>query len=191
MVTSSDKKRFSFQSKGLKRKLANFLGGKLKRYRPKVEIMLNPLTLLQDACSALVVLPLDNAYFDPACTALAQFHSKFPHLRMSLACHYNFVSSTIDFHVDRVVILRAENTNFIKLPKKSLIKEIRAGEYDAALDLNPDGTMFSNILCSVSGARVRIGFSGEWSDLFLNYSFTPRIKGSLADNYKALMDYLS
>ena len=185
------KRKFTFQSKGLKRKAANFIGRRLKRYKPLDATTLNPLALLRDLRTAIVVLPLDEAYFQPMQSVLAQFQDKFPHLKLALACPYNYEIPTDLSGIEKMIVIDEQHANFVKLPKKSLIEEFRAGTYDAAIDLNPAGTLFSNILCSVSGAEVRIGFSGEWSEHFLNFSFAPRFKGSLAENYKALLDYLS
>ncbi len=185
------KRKFTFESKGWKRRFANFLSRRLKRYKPLEETTLNPLALLKDLRTAIVVLPLDEAFFAPIQGIIIQFQEKFPHLKLTLACPYNYEIPKELSGIDKMIIIDAQHANFVKLPKKSLIAEFRAGTYDAAIDLNPAGTLFSNILCSVSGAEVRIGFSGEWSEHFLNFSFAPRIRGSLADNYKALLDYLS
>jgi len=187
----SGKRKFTFQSKGLKRRLADFLGRNLKRYKPPDAAALNPLALLKDLKTVLVVFPFDEVYFTPMQSVLTQFQEKFPHLKLTLAYPYNYDIPTEPLQIDKTIVIGIQHANLVKLPRKSLLEEFRAGTYDAAIDLNPAGTLFSNILCSVSGAEVRIGFSGEWSEHFLNYSFAPRVRGSLADNYKALLDYLS
>lgn len=178
-----------FKSKGIKRKLAEFLGRKLPIYKPRDGVV--AASAFGNARSVLVCMPFDNDQFRNAVGWTESFKARYPHAALTLVIAKRFRSLATGIKTKAVVPLTEGDANFLKLPGKYLVLRIRRRKYDLAVDLNHGGTLFSSILCSISGAEVRIGFTGEWSDHFLNYSFTPRPRQDYAGNYNALINYLS
>lgn len=179
-----------FQTKGIKKFAAEFLGLKLPAYKPKNRDSLNPFILCSQARTALIVMPFDNREFELSLNALTGFQRKFPAVSITLVLPEQYRGWIGKIFVKKVIALKEEHANFLKLPKKELLKLIKSGKYDVALDFNPEGSLFSYILCAASGAEVRIGFAGEMSERFLNYSIVPRKIDDKAVKFDALVNYL-
>ena len=179
-----------YQTKGIKKFAAEFIGPKLPAYKPKNVDSLNPFILCSQARTAMIVMPFDNKDFELSRNALTKFQRKFPSVLITLILPEQYRGWIGRIYVKNVIALKEEHANFLKLPKKELLILINSGKYDVAVDLNPEGSLFSYILCAASGAEVRIGFAGEWSDRFLNYSFVPRQNDDKAGKFNALIEYL-
>ena len=136
-------------------------------------------------------MPFDDEQFQKALLWAEKLKGKYPHLELTLLFAERHRSLAAGIESKEVISLTEEDADFLKLPGNHLIRRIKQEKYDMAVDLNHGGTLFSSILCSISGAEVRIGFTGEWSDYFLNYSFTPQPRQNISANYEALADYLT
>jgi len=180
-----------FQTKGIRKKIAEFLGRHLSRYKPKVNRAIRPASVFNEAKSVFICMPFDDEQFQKALLWADNFKGKYPHLEMTLLVIKRHRSLAAAIKSKKVLSLTEEDGDFLKLPGNNLIRRIRRAKYDLAVDLNHGGTLFSSILCSISGAEVRIGFTGEWSDYFLNYSVTPRSRQSISGSYEALANYLT
>lgn len=176
--------------KGIKKFFAKFFCFKLAFFKPRESSGIDPINLMKTANSALIVMPFSSEYFDKSLSCVETLKKKYPNLALTLILCEPFRSWAGRFFVRQVISLKTDDANFLGFPKKSILNRLQEYDHDLAIDLNPAGSLFSSILCSTSGAKVRIGFSGEWSNHFINYEFAPKKNRQFEGNYEALLNYL-
>jgi hypothetical protein len=180
-----------FDPKGIKKAVAKFFCHRLALFEPRESKGIDTLNLMRSARSALIVMPFSSDMFDKSLACVETLKRKYPDLALTLILCEPFRSWAGRFFVRQVISLKIDDANFLGFPKKSVINRLREYDHDVAIDLNPAGSLFSSILCAVSGAEVRIGFSGEWSNHFINYEFAPKRDAQFAGSYDALLNYLN
>lgn len=124
---------------------------------------------LTSASRILLIMPLDGSPLYPVAPVLTMLraHKSDEQITVIVASH----STEAFVALDRSPILRilpGEIGPFF-LPRKELLSRITREPYDLAIDLNLDFHLPSGYICRESNARVRVGFSGKYADLFYNF----------------------
>jgi ADP-heptose:LPS heptosyltransferase len=89
-----------------------------------------------------------------------------------------------------IITLTPKQANCFQLPRRKLLNSLKIKMFEVAIDLNPQDTLFSSILCLASGAKVRVGFNGEDSDNYFNFQVLPQRSEDPRGKYSALLNYL-
>lgn len=76
------------------------------------------------------------------------------------------------------------------LPRSELLRKVKKGTFDVALDLNRDFALTSAFLCRESQAPLRVSFTKMHADHFYNFQVQTREQTTTALAYKNFLDCL-
>lgn len=180
-----------FNLNGLKRKAAYWVSRALPGFLPREDVVINPWEVMRSPRSVLICAPFTYEDFQRTIPFLNKLLDRFSKSSITVAVvkeHRWMLDVSL---ANRLIMLtEEEHANFLKLPKKEFRDFLRRRRFDVAIDLNPSGTLFSSILCAVSGAAVRVGFTGEDSDRFFNFQIQPLPENDEAGRYRVLLNYI-
>jgi len=105
--------------------------------------------------------------------ALKAIKTAFPHSELTvLASHSNYPILLNNPYVDHVIVYDNSSKLFEKI---KIIRQLRTGGYDLAIDPYADYELKTAIIIFLSGARRRIGYASYGREVFFNVQ-TPNIK---------------
>ena len=160
-------------------------------YRAPQEDVIDHLSELKSAKSILICLPFGFNEFQCALELLKSIAETYSKREIAIITSWSYRNWLDNFRNQKIITIAEDNINFLKLPKKPLIKYLKSKNFEVAIDLNPGGTLFSSILCAATGAKVRVGFTGEDSDRFFNFQVKPVSEDSVENQFDTLLGYIS
>ena len=178
------------EPKGIRRRLAVLLAKILPGYKIRSESPIIPADIGNSPGNIMVCMPFNNNSFRTAVNFIPAVKAAFPLGKFILIIPELYKGWLGKQDGMQVFPLTEKDVNFLSLPNRKLCRTIRQRNFKTAVDLNTNGILFSSILCAASGARVRIGFYNEHSDLFFNFQIRPKSFLNPADCYRVLLNYL-
>lgn len=160
-------------------------------YKAPKENVIDHHSELKSAKSILICMPFGFNEFQSALGLLKSIVDKYAKREIAIVTSWSYRNWLENFRNQKIISISEEKINFLKLPKKPLIKYLKSKNFEVAIDLNPGGTLFSSILCAATGAKVRVGFTGENSDRFFNFQVKPISEDTSENQFDALLNYIS
>ena len=101
---------------------------------------------------------------------------------------YHFFNGALP---QNVFIYSVDDINWFQLPKKELVERVFAQSYDAVVDMHPSFNLATAYLTYMSNAPFRIGFSGEFSELFFNIEIDRKSSEFVEKGYQWIQKLLN
>ncbi len=142
-----------------------------------------------DARHALLILPLGGLELPPLAPVLEVLRQKFQDKHITVVTAMHSVELMRTLPQGRFIRIDPLDISPFFLPRAVMLQRMPRPSYDLAIDLNLDFKLPSGYICRESNARVRVGFTGEQSDLFYNFLIqTSAVPGK--QRYRQLAAYL-
>ena len=90
----------------------------------------------------------------------------------------------------RELDIQPDEFTFYGAPKRQLRARLRELNADVAIDLSPVFNPLSAYCCSLTEARLRVGFALPQNEMVYNYQIAPNADRSLLERYKVLASYI-
>ena len=160
-------------------------------YRAPAESAIDHIIELKSARSILICMPFNFEEFQDALSPLNSILESFAKRDITVITPWSYRNWLENVNNHRIITISDDNLNFLKLPRKSLIRQLKQKNFEVAIDLNPGVTLFSSILCAATGAKVRVGFAGEDSDRFFNFQVKLSEAEAANQQYSTLLHYIT
>jgi hypothetical protein len=137
-------------------------------FRQRQEEIVSFTGSLSGARHALLIMPVGRMESSPYTMLINTLKRKFPERGLTvITWGPSLELMQLLPHSHFIRVLETEISRFY-LPTREMMMRIGSTKYDVAIDLNLDLVLPSGYICRESGARVRVGFTGKWADLFYN-----------------------
>ena len=137
----------------------------------------------------LVCLPALDGANQVAEIVFQRISERFSEADLTVISFHGSETPVQDFKL-RVIQVTPDDLNPFGLPKKTLKRTILDVEPDVSVDLSETFNPLSAYICMISGARIKIGFAMQNSDLVFNYQVAPRPERTGLDRYRVLAQYI-
>ncbi|HPN39268.1 MAG TPA: hypothetical protein PL041_12775 [Melioribacteraceae bacterium] len=88
-----------------------------------------------------------------------------------------------------LIYYQKDDKNWFNLPKLSILQKVNEHNYDIAINLSLDDTVFTPLIINKVKSKFRIGFKNSYSDLYYNFIVEPdKINSEIS--YKNLLNSL-
>lgn len=162
----------------------------LAKFRIK-PIVVNVFATLAEARTILILMPDELDDFGIALKHLVSVQKIFLNARIVLVLRDSYKNLVPDSSKYGMIIVAPKDVNLLGLPKKELVAELMASNYDIAIDLNYRFHLLSTYLCQKSGASLRICLEHSEREPFYNFSIRSSNTDKLEKKYQNLFKYLS
>ena len=162
---------------------------RMKTLRLKDDPFVLPETLT-DPRAILVTMPFDSREFEMANEALTEIDDHFHRTKIIVCLNETYRTWIPKMLIQRSIVMNPSDFNMFYYPKRSLIRKIQALNCDIAVDLNPDLHIGHALLCTLSGAHIRVAMEKPYSQLFYNFVIRSGETHKLRHRYEALVKYL-
>lgn len=158
-------------------------------FRRQTEGPISFTRAVTDARHALLILPLEGLEIPPLVPILEVLRQKFQDKHITVITALHSVELMRSLPQGRFIRIDPLDITPFFLPRPVMLQRMPRPSYDLAIDLNLDFKLPSGYICRESNARIRVGFTGDQSDLFYNFLVrTSAVPGK--QRYRQLAAYL-
>jgi ADP-heptose:LPS heptosyltransferase len=161
----------------------------LAKFRIKPTVV-NVFDTLAQARTILVLMPYELDDFAIALKNSDTAQDSFPEAKIVLVVRDSYKNLLNQSSKYGTIFVAPKDVNLLGLPKKNIISELMASNYDIAIDLNHSFHLLSTYLCQKSGASLRICLESREREPFYNFSIRSANEEKLDNKYRNLFKYL-
>lgn len=139
------------------------------RFRKSADPVISFAAALTEGKRLLLVMPLGETRLIPTRTIVDLVRKKFDERNITVLASDHAVETMRLLPRGQFIHILKDEINPLFIPRKQLITRIKEQQNDVAIDLSLDLVLPSAYIVRESGARVRIGFSRQYADMFYNF----------------------
>jgi ADP-heptose:LPS heptosyltransferase len=151
--------------------LRRYIGLQVTRFhfRKSADPVISFAAALTEAKRVLLVMPMGETRMIPTHTVVDLVKKKFDERNITVLARDHAVETMRLLPRGQFIHILKEEISPLFIPRKQLINRIKERSYDVAIDLSLDLVLPSAYIVRESEARVRIGFSRQYADIFYNF----------------------
>lgn len=159
-------------------------------FRDDLNRITNFTNALKRAHRALVIFPESSSDSESVSTLLSYLQRRYSTDGMTVLIRDDQLSTITTAQKLKTLTYSSDDINSWFLPRRKLIKRMKRGGYDVALDLNIDLSLPGAYLCKVSNAPLRVSFAKPEGDQFYNFQIKTDTTINKTNSYKSLLKCL-
>lgn len=143
------------------------------RFRKSRDGIITFTSAVSSAQHVLLIMPLHADDATPTARIVEMLRSTFGDQNITVVTGDYNAEPVRALARSRFLRLFKQQVNGFYIPRADFLNNITERQYDVAIDLNLDLLLPSGYICKASNARVRVGFTQPYADVFYNFQIKP------------------